>query len=123
MTLLTPLYARNGLRNDSTVQIDFYFERQTGFFLLQIYTPLTLIVFCSWVSFWLVKTEKVRSTFTYRNTFRGCYAKYVVLFIGGLITNLVEHTHVTQFAMISSQSSNVIDAVANTFLGQVRLFF
>ena len=24
----------------------------------QIYTPLTLIVFCSWVSFWLVKTEK-----------------------------------------------------------------
>jgi hypothetical protein len=30
-----------------------------GFFLLQIYTPLTLIVFCSWVSFWLVKTDKV----------------------------------------------------------------
>ena len=33
----------------------------SGFFLLQIYTPLTLIVFCSWVSFWLVKTEKVQS--------------------------------------------------------------
>ena len=26
--------------------------------MIQIYTPLTLIVFCSWVSFWLVKTEK-----------------------------------------------------------------
>ena len=48
-----------GYRNDSTVFLDFFFERQTGFFLLQIYTPLTLIVFCSWVSFWLVKTEKV----------------------------------------------------------------
>ena len=50
---------RSGYRNDSSVYLDFLFERQTGFFLLQIYTPLTLIVFCSWVSFWLVKTEAV----------------------------------------------------------------
>merc|ERR1712106_27134 len=49
---------RNGFRNDSSVFLNFVFERQTGFFLLQIYTPLTLIVFCSWVSFWLVKTDK-----------------------------------------------------------------
>ena len=49
---------RDGFRNDSTAIIDFMFERQTGFFLLQIYTPLTLIVFCSWVAFWLIKTEK-----------------------------------------------------------------
>jgi hypothetical protein len=60
---------RSGFRNDSSVQLNFVFTRQTGFFLLQvptpsphllpqIYTPLTLIVFCSWVSFWLVKTEK-----------------------------------------------------------------
>ena len=49
---------RQGFRNDSSVELSFLFERQTGFFLLQIYTPLTLIVFCSWVSFWLVKTEK-----------------------------------------------------------------
>merc|ERR1712032_734575 len=48
---------RGGFRNDSSVQLNFVFKRQTGFFLLQIYTPLTLIVFCSWVSFWLVKTE------------------------------------------------------------------
>ena len=53
---------RSGYRNDSVVYLDFLFERQTGFFLLQIYTPLTLIVFCSWVSFWLVKTEAVKKT-------------------------------------------------------------
>ena len=33
-------------------------QRRTGFFLLQIYIPLTLIVMCSWVTFWLVKTDK-----------------------------------------------------------------
>ena len=49
---------RDGMRNDSTATLNFNFERQTGFFLLQIYTPLTLIVFCSWVAFWLIKTEK-----------------------------------------------------------------
>ena len=49
---------RSGFRNDSLASLEFFFERQTGFFLLQIYTPLTLIVFCSWVAFWLIKTEK-----------------------------------------------------------------
>ena len=34
---------RDGMRNDSTATLNFNFERQTGFFLLQIYTPLTLI--------------------------------------------------------------------------------
>ena len=53
---------RSGYRNDSSVFLEFLFERQTGFFLLQIYTPLTLIVFCSWVTFWLVKTETVTIT-------------------------------------------------------------
>lgn len=47
-----------GVRNDSVAKLEFFFERQTGFFLLQIYTPLTLIVFCSWVAFWLIKTDK-----------------------------------------------------------------
>lgn len=46
------------LRNDSIAVLEFFFERQTGFFMLQIYTPLMLIVVCSWVTFWLVKTEK-----------------------------------------------------------------
>lgn len=42
----------------SMVSLEFKFQRRTGFFLLQIYIPLTLIVMCSWVTFWLVKTEK-----------------------------------------------------------------
>jgi hypothetical protein len=43
-------------RNDSVASLEFVFERQTGFFLLQIYTPLSLIVCCSFVAFWLVRT-------------------------------------------------------------------
>lgn len=45
-------------RNISTVMLSFRFQRQQGFYLLQIYIPLTLIVMCSWVTFFLVKTEK-----------------------------------------------------------------
>ena len=33
----------SGFRNDSVAFLHFYFERQTGFFLLQIYTPLLVI--------------------------------------------------------------------------------
>ena len=46
------------VRNISTVILAFEFQRQQGFYLLQIYIPLTLIVMCSWVTFWLSKTEK-----------------------------------------------------------------
>ena len=28
-----------------------------GFFILGIYFPLTLVVMCSWVAFWIVKTD------------------------------------------------------------------
>ena len=44
--------------NKSVIALEFTFQRQTGFFLLQIYVPLTLIVCSSWVTFWLVKTDK-----------------------------------------------------------------
>ena len=47
----------SGFRNDSVAYLHFLFERQTGFFLLQIYTPLLVIVMCSWVAFWIVKTD------------------------------------------------------------------
>ena len=47
------LFFRFSFRNDSVASLEFLFERQTGFFLLQIYTPLTLIVICSWVAFWI----------------------------------------------------------------------
>ena len=35
---LTGRRDRTGFRNDSTVSLNFLFERQTGFFLLQVYT-------------------------------------------------------------------------------------
>lgn len=44
--------------NKSIIALEFTFQRQTGFFILQIYVPLTLIVCSSWVTFWLVKTDK-----------------------------------------------------------------
>ncbi len=65
------------VRNVSLVQLTFHFQRQTGFYMLQIYIPvpksimfykinvkiympmvfqLTLIVCCSWVTFWLRMT-------------------------------------------------------------------
>ncbi len=67
-----------GRRVDSVAFVHFFVERQTGYFLLQvrrktcsfslsfqlflpfnikIYAPLLLIVFCSWVGFWIVKTD------------------------------------------------------------------
>ncbi|XP_040582726.1 gamma-aminobutyric acid receptor subunit gamma-2 isoform X3 [Lepeophtheirus salmonis] len=46
-----------GFRNDSIASINFSFKRQYGFFLLQIYTPMFIIVMCSWVAFWIVKTD------------------------------------------------------------------
>jgi len=47
----------SGLRTDSVAFLLFNFERQSGFWLLGIYFPLTLIVMCSWVAFWIVKTD------------------------------------------------------------------
>ena len=44
---------RNGDR--SIVFLQFTFDRSVGFYLLQVYIPLTLIVMCSWVTFWLVR--------------------------------------------------------------------
>ena len=39
--------------------VQFTFQRTLGFYFLQIYIPLTIIVMSSWVSFWLVKTSQV----------------------------------------------------------------
>ena len=38
-----------GFRTDSIAYLHFFLERQTGYFLLQYYTPLIVIVMCSWV--------------------------------------------------------------------------
>uniref|UniRef100_A0A914WU10 Uncharacterized protein n=1 Tax=Plectus sambesii TaxID=2011161 RepID=A0A914WU10_9BILA len=39
----------------STLVVYFKLQRQQGFYILQIYTPCTLIVVMSWVSFWINK--------------------------------------------------------------------
>ena len=51
---------KNG--NRSVIFLQFKFDRTLGFYFLQIYIPLTIIVMSSWVSFWLVKTEKGQET-------------------------------------------------------------
>ncbi|MCP9258671.1 GABA A/glycine receptor subunit [Dirofilaria immitis] len=41
--------------NVSVLKVYFKLQRQQGFYILQIYTPCTLIVVVSWVSFWINK--------------------------------------------------------------------
>jgi hypothetical protein len=52
------VYSSSIKTNVSIISLHFQFYRQQGYYLLQIYIPLTLIVMCSWVTFWLRKTEK-----------------------------------------------------------------
>ncbi|CAI5445271.1 unnamed protein product [Caenorhabditis angaria] len=42
-------------RNISTLKVFFKLQRQQGYYILQIYTPCTLVVVMSWVSFWINK--------------------------------------------------------------------
>ena len=54
--------------NRSVIYLKFTFQRTLGFYFLQIYVPLTIIVMSSWVSFWLVKTnqvKKIENAFTF----------------------------------------------------------
>nr|CAD7203081.1 unnamed protein product [Timema douglasi] len=37
----------------SVLQVNFNLQRHTGYFLIQVYVPCTLIVVLSWVSFWI----------------------------------------------------------------------
>ena len=37
--------------------LELSFQRQIGFYVLQVYIPLCIIVYASFLSFWLVKTE------------------------------------------------------------------
>ena len=46
----------------SVVFLTFSFDRAIGFYVLQVYTPLIIIVMSSWVSFWLIKTEMGQET-------------------------------------------------------------
>ena len=49
VTEVTQRKIASGFRNDSIAYLHFFLERQTGYFLLQYYTPLIVIVMCSWV--------------------------------------------------------------------------
>jgi gamma-aminobutyric acid receptor subunit alpha len=57
--------------NFSVVTVHFHLKRHTGYFMLQVYVPCTLIVSCSWVSFWIdpqavparVSLGKIRDTY------------------------------------------------------------
>merc|ERR1711892_942193 len=51
---------KNGER--SVIYLNFDFQRAIGFYVLQVYIPLYIIVMSSWVTFWLVKTEKGQET-------------------------------------------------------------
>lgn len=45
------------MRRDSVAYLRFDLEREIGYFILYIYFPLNLVVGCSWVAFWIVKTD------------------------------------------------------------------
>lgn len=41
------------LGNYSRLATEFEFKRSTGYYIPQVYTPCTMIVILSWISFWL----------------------------------------------------------------------
>ena len=57
---MTVTTMKNG--NHSMIFLHFQFDRTLGFYILQIYIPLTIIVMSSWVSFWLIKTDQGHET-------------------------------------------------------------
>ncbi|VDL84673.1 unnamed protein product [Nippostrongylus brasiliensis] len=46
---------RQAHKNISVLKVYFKLQRQQGYFVLQFYTPCTLLVVMSWVSFWINK--------------------------------------------------------------------
>ncbi|CAJ0578769.1 unnamed protein product, partial [Mesorhabditis spiculigera] len=46
---------RDPNKQSSVLKVYFKLQRQQGFYILQIYTPCTLLVVMSWVSFWINK--------------------------------------------------------------------
>ena len=50
----------------SCIEAKFYFSRQMGYYLLQVYIPTTLIVMLSWISFWIsIKATPARVSVIY----------------------------------------------------------
>ena len=53
--------ATSPIGNSSMIFLKLTFRREVGFYVLQVYIPLTIIVCCSFLSFWLVKEVTARS--------------------------------------------------------------
>ena len=41
------------LGNFTCIKVNMFFDRNVGFYIIQVYVPTILIVLLSWVSFWL----------------------------------------------------------------------
>ncbi|CAH1390015.1 unnamed protein product [Nezara viridula] len=41
----------------SVIEVTFYMRRSIGYFMLQIYVPITLVVCSSWISFWITPSD------------------------------------------------------------------
>jgi hypothetical protein len=67
----------------SIISLNFQFHRTLGFYMLQLYIPLTIIVMSSWVSFWLVRTEVGRETPARTGLGGSCTLAVVTVGLGG----------------------------------------
>merc|ERR1719400_2780199 len=72
-----------GADHRSVISVHFCFHRTLGFYLLQLYIPLTIIVMSSWVSFWLVRTEQGRETPARSGLGGSCTLAVVTVGLGG----------------------------------------
>ncbi|XP_073999928.1 gamma-aminobutyric acid receptor subunit alpha-6-like [Rhodnius prolixus] len=57
ITIKGDLFAYRGKDEYSIVEANFHMRRSTGYYLLQIYVPCSLIVCCSWISFWITPSD------------------------------------------------------------------
>ncbi|XP_066904849.1 gamma-aminobutyric acid receptor subunit alpha-6 isoform X2 [Halyomorpha halys] len=49
--------ALRGIDVYSVIEVTFYMRRSIGYFMLQIYVPITLVVCSSWISFWITPSD------------------------------------------------------------------
>ena len=49
------------ISSSSIIFLKLSFKREVGFYVLQVYIPLTIIVSCSFISFWIVRDVTARS--------------------------------------------------------------
>ncbi|KAL1116298.1 hypothetical protein AAG570_005793 [Ranatra chinensis] len=57
ISTISQQYTLRGNQEYSVIEAVFHLRRSTGYFILQIYVPCSLIVCSSWVSFWINPTD------------------------------------------------------------------